>query len=153
MSRKLGCWLIPPQAFNPRQTNKLLTMGTRGIFQVYDSTTNTYTYYYVHSDSMHVLKELRKKLRACKSLKSIRKAIAGLVADGILREQELEPPGADSYTPAKCWPSLEYSLIVKLFPAGDFESWEIHPVHECMQTEFKLVKHQRAAVFNGSNKL
>ena len=26
MSRKLGCWLISSQAFNPRQTNKLLTM-------------------------------------------------------------------------------------------------------------------------------
>ena len=111
---------------------------------------------------MHVLKELRKKLRACKSIKSIRKAIAGMVADGILREHELEPPGADSYTPAKCWPFLEYSLIVKLFPADPlqqmvglqkFESWEIHPVYECMESEFKLVKHQRAAVFNGSNKL
>lgn len=142
-----------PIPFNTRQTNKLLTMGTRGIFQVYDSTTNTYTYYYIHTDSMHVLKELRKKLRACKTLKSIRKTIAGLVADGILREQELEPPGADSYTPAKCWPFLEYSLIVKLFPAGDFESWEIHPVYECMESEFKLVKHQRAAVFYGSNKV
>ena len=102
---------------------------------------------------MYVLKDLRKKLRTCKSLKSIRKVIAKMVDDGILREHELEPPGAESYTTAKCYPFLEYSLIVKLFPAGDFESWEIHPVYECMETEFTLVKYQRSAVFYGSNKV
>ena len=127
-------------------------MGTRGIFQVYDSTTNTYTYYYIHTDSMQVLKKLRTKLRACKSIKSIRKAIAGMVADGILRGDRLEVPGINPYTPTDCWPFLEYSLIVKLFPLEPgISRWEIHPVYECMETEFTLVKYQRSAVFYGYN--
>lgn len=101
---------------------------------------------------MYVLKDLRKKLRACKSLKSIRKVIAKMVDDGILREHELEPPGAESYTPAKCYPFLEYSFIMKLFPLEPgISRWEIHPVYECMETEFTLVKYQRSAVFYGYN--
>ena len=117
-------------------------MGTRGIFQVYDSTTNTYTYYYIHCDSLIVLKKLRKKLLSLKSIKSIRKATAGLVADGILRVQQLRDPGGTPYTPTQCWPFLQYSLTIKIFS----DEWEIHPVYECMEKEFKLAKYQRSGV-------
>ena len=124
-------------------------MGTRGIFQVYDSITDTYTYYYIHCDSLIVLKQLQKKLKTYKTLKSIRKAIAGMVADGILRGDRLEVPGINPYTPTDCWPFLEYSLTLKIFQESN--RWEIHPVYECMEHEFKLAKYQRSTVFHGSS--
>lgn len=129
-------------------------MGTRGIFQVYNASTKTYTYYYIHNDSMVVLKELRSKVMRCKTLKGINKLIAGLVADDILRENQLDEPGAEPYTSAKCYPTLEYSLTIKV---SDFtrdtidEYWIIEPVYETYETKFALAKHQRAAIFEGSN--
>ena len=124
-------------------------MGTRGIFQVYDSTTDTYTYYYIHGDSLIVLKQLQKKLKTYKTIKSIRKAIAGQVADGTLRVDRLEVPGINPYTPKDCWPFLEYSLTLKIFQESN--RWEIHPVYECLEREFKLAKYQRSTVFHGSD--
>jgi hypothetical protein len=129
-------------------------MGTRGIFQVYNASTETYTYYYIHSDSLIVLKELRTKLMRCKTLKGINKLIAGLVADGILCENQLEKPGAEPYSAAMCWPSLEYSLTIKVddFTRSNIdEYWIIEPVYETLETKFALAKHQRAAIFEGSN--
>ena len=118
-------------------------MGTRGIFQVYDSSSNTYTYYYIHGDSLIVLKEIRKKLKTCGSIKSIRKTIDKEIANRTIRANQLGESGDNPYTVAQCWPFLEYSLIIKIFSDG----WEIHPIHECMEKEFKLAKYQRSDVF------
>lgn len=130
-------------------------MGTRGIFQVYNGSTNTYTYYYIHCDSLIVLKGLRDKLRRCKSIKSIKKVIAGLVADNVLRENEIAIVDESQPVPASmCWPALEYSLTIKLddFTAETYdEHWLIEPVYETLETKFALAKHQRAALHSDSN--
>lgn len=135
-------------------------MGTRGLFQVYDASTETYTYYYIHNDSLAVLKELRNKLRRCRSIKSIHKVIAGLIAKGIIHdgsnnEYQIIESGSKAYTSACCWPFLEYSLTLSLFPDGNpildrcDVHWLIHPVYETMETGFVLAPHQRAAIFEG----
>jgi len=137
-------------------------MGTRGLFQVYDASTETYTYYYIHNDSLAVLKELRNKLRRCRSIKSIHKVIAGLIAKGIIHdgsnnEYQIIESGSKAYTSACCWPFLEYSLTLSLFPDGNpildrcDVHWLIHPVYETMETGFVLAPHQRAAIFECSN--
>lgn len=129
-------------------------MGTHGIFQVYNASTNTYTYYYIHGDSLIVLKELRDKLRRCKSIKSINKVIAGLVADNVLRENQLKEPGAEPYTATMCWPSLEYSFTIKVddFTRSNIdEHWIIEPVFETLETAFALAKHQRAVLHSDHN--
>ena len=129
-------------------------MGSRGIFQVYNASTNTYPYYYIHCDSLIVLKGLRDKLRRCKSIKRIKKVIAGLVADNVLRENQLKEPGAEPYTATMCWPMLEYSLTIKLddFTAETYdEHWLIEPVFESLETAFALAKHQRAALHSDHN--
>ena len=121
-------------------------MGTRGIFQVYNAATNTYTYYYFHNDSMVVLKELRSKVMRCKTLKGVNKVITTLIAGGILRENELDEPGSEPYTAAKCYPTLEYALTIKV---SDFtrdtidEKWIAEPIFEVLETKFALAKHQR----------
>lgn len=129
-------------------------MGTRGIFQVYNASTETYTYYYIHNDSLIVLKELRAKLIRSKTLKGINKLIAGLVANGILRENQLDKPGTEPYTATKCWPTLEFSLTIKLnnFTEETYdEHWLIEPVFETLETAFALAKHQRAALYSDHN--
>ena len=129
-------------------------MGSRGIFQVYNASTKTYTYYYIHGDSLIVLKELRDKLRRCKSIKSINKVIAGLVADNVLRENQLKEPGAEPYTATMCWPSLEYSFTIKVddFTRSNIdEHWIIEPVFETLETAFALAKHQRAVLHSDHN--
>lgn len=129
-------------------------MGSSGIFQVYNASTNTYTYYYIHGDSLIVLKGLRDKLRRCKSIKSINKVIAGQVADNVLRENQLKEPGAEPYTAAMCWPMLEYSLTIKLddFTAETYdEHWLIEPIFETQDKAFALAKHQRAALHSDHN--
>lgn len=131
-------------------------MGTRGLFQVYDASTETYTYYYIDNDSLAVLKDLRSKLRRCRSIKSIHKVIARLIAD-VQRGTEDRIKGSKAYTSASCWPFLEYSLTISLFPDGNslldrsYVHWLIHPVYETMETGFVLAPHQRAAIFEGSN--
>ena len=129
-------------------------MGTRGLFQVYDESTKTYTYYYIHYDSLIVLKGLRTKLRQCKSIKSIRKVIAGLITAGTLRENELNEPGAEGYSAAMCWPSLEFSLTIELMDfTRDYcnEKWQINPVRETTSTGFILARYQRPELFRGYN--
>jgi hypothetical protein len=129
-------------------------MGTRGLFQVYDESTKTYTYYYIHYDSLIVLKGLRTKLRQCKSIKSIRKVITGLITAGTLRENELNEPGAEGYSAAMCWPSLEFSLTIELMDfTRDYcnEKWQIDPVRETTSTGFILARYQRPELFRGYN--
>ena len=129
------------------------TMGSRGIFQLYNASTNTYTYYYIHCDSLLVLKDIRARLKRCGSIKSLLKVIATLIAEGTLREHQLDDPGTEPYGAKKCWPMLENSLIMEYELSGNMEQWTIHPIMQCLETELKLAAHQRAKSFTGSNEV
>lgn len=121
-------------------------MGTAGIFQLYDSNTKKYTYYYIHCDSLSVLKTIRNKIKRCNSVKSIRKLVAGLVEKGTLRENQIKEPDVFPCLPTECWPSLEYSLVVNMYDSpGEVydEHWSVSPVWETMKTDFVLAPHQR----------
>lgn len=130
-------------------------MGTRGLFTLYDEKNNTYYFYYINSDSLMVLRQLRGKFAAAKSIKAIYRVISKAVEAGHLHIE-----GSDTTTQSdkpmahsECWPFREYTMTVSINNETDStvsETWTIEPVMETMETGFEKAKKQRGAI-EGAN--
>lgn len=130
-------------------------MGTRGLFTLYDEKNNTYYFYYIQADSLMILRELRGKFAAVKSIKAIYRVISKAVEAGHLHIE-----GSDTTTQSgkpishsECWPFLAYSMTVSIKNESVSvvsETWTIEPVMETMETGFEKAKKQRGAI-EGAN--
>jgi hypothetical protein len=130
-------------------------MGSRGFFTLYDEKNKTYYFYYINSDSLMILRELRGKFAAVKSIKAIYRVISKAVEAGHLHIE-----GSDTTTQSdkpiahsECWPFQEYTMTVSIkneTVSAVSETWIIEPVMETMETGFEKAKKQRGAI-EGAN--
>lgn len=129
-------------------------MGTNGILHVRIG--RVWTSYLVFGDGSQVLTDLRKSFLDCTAIEFILTEIAKLVASGILvltNPDPTDPPGP--WSPKKCWPKIEVSFQVELYPVHPFqlstganttESWKIHPVCHCLEHAFDPIAGQSDVV-------
>lgn len=130
-------------------------MGTRGLFTLYDEKNNTYYFYYIRCDSLLILRQLRGKFAAAKSIKAIYRVISKAVEADHLRidGSDTTTQSDKPYTHSDCYPFLEYTMTVSInneTTTHVSESWVIEPIMETMESCFEKVKKQRGAI-EGAN--
>ena len=125
-------------------------MGTRGLFTLYDEKNNTYYFYHIRCDSLMILRQLRGKFAAAKSIKAIYRVISKAVEADHLRidGSDTTTQSDKPYTHSDCYPFIEYTMTVSInneTTTHVSESWVIEPIMETMESGFEKVKKQRAA--------
>ena len=81
-------------------------MANSGLFTLYDKENNTYNFYYIKSDSLTILREIRGKFAAAKSIKAIYLVIANAVEVGHLGLEFLTQSDQPR-SHAECWSWLD----------------------------------------------
>lgn len=114
-------------------------MGTRSLLALYRETLGTYTCYRFNTDGFAELKDLYEKLVACATVEEVNALIVTLLKEKRMelydnRQVYTAPPDSQ-----KCWPFLDFRLVVKLFELQDY--WEVNAVEETDSPDEFLIRY------------
>ena len=96
-SRDVARTIVPP------------TMGTRGRVSAYCCKTGLWTHFFIPRDALALLERLRA---AASSAAAAIAALPALVEAGRLEAGHFGPPSTVAMSHARCWPFIEYSLVI-----------------------------------------
>ena len=107
-------------------------MGTKSLFIIHDKVTDKYYHIWIQIYGYDVLKDIRKILTSCKSMKSIKKALVKMILatshyrGGFLNYNRMEKSYVRNSptTLEECWPFIEYCMRFEM----DEKDVQIYPI-------------------------